>query len=111
IDKYNLVNNPAYTWQSVQSALSSGNEGDLVAYDFDEFKTEKISTWEVGYKGQLFGKLFVDSYYYYSSYSDFIAEVLLVQSNSNNASDLVGGGLSQEYGFDINATGNVTSHG
>lgn len=111
IDKYNLINNPAYTWQSVQSAKSSGNEGDLVAYDFDEFKTEKISTWEVGYKGQLFGKLFVDSYYYYSSYSDFIAEVLLVQSNSNNASDLVGGGLSQEYGFDINATGNVTSHG
>jgi outer membrane receptor protein involved in Fe transport len=119
IDKYNLKSNPAYTWQSVQAAKASGNTSDLVAYDFEEFKTEKIGTWEVGYKGQWFEKLFIDTYYYYSSYSDFIAEILLVQSTpsgtipeaNGDPNDLVNGGLSQEYGFDINADGNVKSHG
>ncbi|MFY0654233.1 MAG: TonB-dependent receptor [Cyclobacteriaceae bacterium] len=111
IDKYNMESNPVYTWQSVQNALTSGNDGDLVRYDFEEFKTEKIGTWEIGYKGLWFDKLFVDSYYYYSSYTDFIAEVLLVQSVDNDPAALAAGGLSQEYGYDINASGNVTSHG
>lgn len=120
IDKYHLKTNPAYTWQSVQDAKASGNTSELEVYDFKEFKTEKIGTWEVGYKGQLFDKLFLDTYYYYSSYTDFIAEILLVQSTPSGSipdagpgdpNALVNGGLSQEYGFDINADGNVTAHG
>lgn len=120
IDKYHLKTNPAYTWQSVQDAKASGNTSELEVHDFKEFKTEKIGTWEVGYKGQLFDRLFLDTYYYYSSYTDFIAEILLVQSTPSGSipdagpgdpNALVNGGLSQEYGFDINADGNVTAHG
>jgi iron complex outermembrane receptor protein len=120
IDKYHLQSNPAYTWQSVQDAKASGNTSDLVAYDFKDFKTEKISTAEIGYKAQLFDRLFLDTYYYYSAYTDFIAEVLLVQSTPSGSipdagpgdpSALINGGRSQEYGFDINADGQVKSHG
>ena len=111
IDRYNMESNPVYLRQDVDAAASSGDASSLTAYDFNEFKTEKISTWEIGYKGLLFDKLFIDGYYYHSAYTDFIAEILLVQSVSGNVADLANGGLSQEYGFDINADGEVTSHG
>lgn len=121
IDKYHMESNPVYLRQDVDAAIAANNVDNLQAYDFKEFKTEKISTWEVGYKGQLFDRLFLDSYYYYSSYTDFIAEILLVQSTPSGSIPDAGpgdkmafitpGGLTQEYGFDVNASGNVTSHG
>ena len=69
----------------------------------------------------------VDAYYYYSQYTDFIAEIQFVQgvpngltedpgtfdSTSDEGKDdiIQGGVVTQEYGFDINADGKVESQG
>ena len=58
-------------------------------------------------------KLFFDIYYYFSSYQDFIAEIDFTQTTgASDPQGIVDGNVeTQRYGFDINADGNVTSHG
>lgn len=45
---------------------------NLEYVNIDPIKPEKVKTVEVGYKGTLFSKLFIDLSYYYSWYTDFI---------------------------------------
>lgn len=128
VDRYNFKTNTVYTTESVNAARQAGNEALLVIEDRinDEFKTEKVNTFEVGYKG-LFadGKLLVDAYYYNSTYTDFIAEIDFTQAVPNglrqpnpNAGtqaqrqQIVDGTVAtQRYGFDVNADGKVKSQG
>lgn len=127
VDRYDFSENNTYTSQSVQTARATGNPADLVLEQrvANEFKTEKVNTYEVGYKG-LFadGRLLVDGYYYYSSYTDFIAEIDFTQAVPNGLTgakvddsnqvrqDIINGTVpTQRFGFDINATGNVQSQG
>jgi iron complex outermembrane recepter protein len=63
-DRY-LKGQQAYSLVSVSS-------GNAQAVNFAEYKPEKVGTWEIGYKGLLGKKLFVDAYYYSSIYTDFI---------------------------------------
>ncbi len=89
--RYNLDRNTVYTTESVLAAQASGNVADLrVAEDaYKEFKTEKVGTWEVGYKGLLLdGRLLIDAFYYNSTYQDFGAEIDVTQAVA------VGGGLT-----------------
>jgi outer membrane receptor protein involved in Fe transport len=135
VDRYRFETNTVYTAQSVDQAQQIANSGGsnadaraaLEAVEFEEFDTEKVQTYEVGYKSMLFDKLMVDAYYYYSSYTDFIAEIQFVQgvpngltedpgtfdSDSDAGKDAIinGGVVTQEYGFDVNADGTVNSHG
>ncbi|MEQ9090696.1 MAG: TonB-dependent receptor [Balneola sp.] len=135
VDRYRFETNTVYTAQSVGAAQAEFNQnGDdaaaralLEAVEFEDFKTEKISTYEVGYKGFVTDRLLVDAYYYYSQYTDFIAEIQFVQGIPNGATndpgsfdadsdagkdDIIQGGVvTQEYGFDVNADGEVKSQG
>lgn len=135
VDRYRFETNTVYTAQSVAAAQAKFNAGEsdadaraeLEAVSFDDFKTEKISTYEVGYKGFVTDRLLVDAYYYYSQYTDFIAEIQFVQGIPNGATndpgsfdadsdagkdDIIQGGVvTQEYGFDVNADGEVKSQG
>jgi iron complex outermembrane recepter protein len=91
-DRYNIVRNSVYTTQSVQAAQQGYASGDLtieqarslltVANDaYKEYKPEKVTTFEVGYKGLLLdGRLFVDVFYYQSYYTDLLAEVDVTQA-------------------------------
>ena len=142
-DRYNLDKNTVYTTESVQAAQASGNVSDLVvATDaYKEYKTEKVTTFEVGYKSVLFdGKLFLDLYYYNSTYQDFGAEIDVTQAYSiaggltgasaiptgyttpegvAHSSDLqqvfvTGGGQGiglQRYGYDTNMDEDVNTYG
>lgn len=135
VDRYRFETNTVYQAQSVAAARQIANNGGtdaearavLVPIEFDDFKTEKISTYEVGYKALVTDRLFVDAYYYYSVYKDFIAEIQFVQgvpngltndpgsfdADSDSGKDqIINGGVpTQEYGFDVNADGNVESQG
>jgi len=136
VDRYNFESNTVYSAKSLSAARASGNINDLKTVTFNEFKTEKIGTFEIGYKSIIADKLFVDAYYYHSTYQDFIAGLLFTQAvdltdadtrNGYNAvagfdpnsdagktailANTIAGGRLQEYGFDTNADGNVTSHG
>ncbi len=82
-NRYNLNRNTVYTVESVELARQTGNPDDLqIATDaYKEFKTEKVGTWEIGYKGLFFdGRLLVDAFYYNSTYQDFGAEIEVVQA-------------------------------
>ncbi|MEX0721948.1 MAG: TonB-dependent receptor [Balneolaceae bacterium] len=134
VDRYRFETNTVYTAQSVQEARQLANSGDpqtaraaLEPVEFEEFDTEKVQTYEVGYKSFFTDNLLVDAYYYYSSYTDFIAEIQFVQGVPNGMTEdpgsfdaeseagqdqIINGGVAtQEYGFDVNADGTVNSHG
>ena len=68
-DRY-LKGQPAYALTSVIASATTGVAAPAVT--FNEFKPEKVYTWEIGYKGLLADKLYADAYYYQSTYSDFI---------------------------------------
>ena len=70
-----LIANPGYTNASVTAYRASKNTADLVKFAVNpaDFTTEKIKTWEIGYKTLIGNKLFIDAFYFGSKYSDFIA--------------------------------------
>ncbi len=47
-------------------------------YKVKALTPERISSWEIGYKGLLGGKVFFDAYYYSSSYKNFIGGTSIV---------------------------------
>lgn len=145
VDRYNFKTNTVYTEASIAAARSAAAAGNSNARDslevaqkvYDDFKTEKIKTFEIGYRGLfLQDKLMIDAYYYHSTYQDFIAEITFgqaVDATDNTTSDgfdpvagfdpdsdagkdaiignAVPGGRIQNYGFDTNADGDIKSHG
>ena len=128
VDRYNFKTNTIFTTQSVVEAQEYGDPSrlDEETRINDEFKTEKVNTYEVGYKGLFMdGRLFVDAYYYYSIYNDFIAEIYFTQAvpdgltvdnpdagSTAQREQIVDGTVAtQNFGFDINAEGVVESQG
>ena len=135
IDRYLLEENPVYRSESVEEAreaLAAGATDEearalLNRVEFEPFRTEKVRTLEVGYKSMIGNRLFLDAYYYYSMYDDFIAEIEFMQGVPNglrqDPGSFDGGSASgqdaiieqtvatQRYGLNINADGTVRSHG
>ncbi|MEO9965083.1 MAG: TonB-dependent receptor [Reichenbachiella sp.] len=145
VDRYNFRTNTVYTEASIAAARTAAASGNANARDLlvtpdkvnDDFKTEKIKTFEIGYRGLfLEDRLMIDAYYYHSTYQDFIAEITFGQAvdatdntnvdgfdpvtgfdpNSDAGKDAiignaVPGGRIQNYGFDTNADGDIKSHG
>ncbi|HXB29736.1 MAG TPA: TonB-dependent receptor [Puia sp.] len=82
-------------------------------YQFKEFKPETVSSWEIGYKGIIDEKLFIDIYGFYAQYNNFIGLTVLVKdpltlgvhptntfaiyTNSTNKVNTVGAGLGLQY--------------
>lgn len=101
-DRYNIENNPVYSTESVIAAQTSGDVNDLqIAQDvYREYLTEKVGTWEVGYKGLfLDGSLFIDVFYYESTYSDLLAEIDVTQAVVTGSFDIASGfGVPTGYG-------------
>jgi iron complex outermembrane recepter protein len=71
----NVYANPLYTDASVKKYATTRLLTDLVKYEPkpENFTTEKIKTWEVGYKSLINNQLYIDAFYYRSVYNDFIA--------------------------------------
>lgn len=85
-----LFSNPAYLDSDVKDFTAGRiTEAQLRsrAYDPTTFTTEKIRTWEVGYKTLISNKLYVDAFYFHSKYSDFIAAQSFYQPNTGQIAD------------------------
>lgn len=81
----NLYKNPAYLENDVNDFIAGRITEDQLkgkAYDPNRFTTEKIRTWEVGYKTLINNKLYIDAFYFGSTYSDFIAAQNMRQANT-----------------------------
>ncbi|SOE21195.1 TonB-dependent Receptor Plug Domain [Spirosomataceae bacterium TFI 002] len=88
----------------------------LPKYQYKPLTPERIQSWEIGYKGIVGKKLFIDAYYYQSIYKNFIGGTEIVVGNSPAAPglpDVTGIAIGDFSGFsrpantdnDILATG------
>lgn len=95
-DKYSVTQS-TYTIESVQNftnELLAGNPAaanELVPFtNYNPVKPEQIQAYEIGYKGLIGNKLFVDVAYYYNIYDDFITQIRVRQINSDlNDDDII----------------------
>lgn len=133
-ERAGLNTNRAYLSADVNDFVAGRITADQLsgrAYDPSRFTTEKIRTWEIGYKTLLKNRLFVDAFLYRSRYTDFIAaqsffqlltpgtnldafrtpsNYRTLQVNFNNFNEIFvdGWGLGAEYvlGGGFNVSGN-----
>lgn len=96
IDKYKFRTNPAYTLESLTA-------GKPVAYDFPEYKPERVLSYEVGYKGLINNKLMIDAYYYNNVYKNFDGGQVIVQNP--------GTPTQQSFFVPTNFTKDLKAHG
>jgi outer membrane receptor protein involved in Fe transport len=85
-------------------------------YQYKEFKPETVASWELGYKGVVAERLFIDVYGFYAQYTNFIGLTVLIKNpspttpptnqntygiytNSSNKVNTVGAGLGLQYSF------------
>jgi iron complex outermembrane recepter protein len=100
-----LIKNPGYTAASVTAYRVSGKESDLVPFVVDpaKFTTEKIKTWEIGYKTLIGNKLYVDAFYFGATYSDFIAAQNVSQPFTTGAvAELKAAATTRNFGVNFN---------
>lgn len=119
-EKYNFSGSPVYTLQSVQAfgaTLQQGGQAALpqalallrpapnAGYD-----PERVETYEVGYKGLLGNKLFIDAYYYNNRFLNFLGGQVVVQgrnpvSLANPAStlQLISSTTRNVYSYPVNS--------
>ncbi|GAB5558028.1 MAG: TonB-dependent receptor [Schleiferiaceae bacterium] len=60
------------TLESFDDFRSSLNRDDLEYFDVDPIQPERVQTIELGYRGTMFKKLYVDASYYHNWYTNFI---------------------------------------
>jgi outer membrane receptor protein involved in Fe transport len=114
ITYYGLNDGNTYDTAALGNAARTGTEP--VPYQYKEFKPESVASWELGYKGIIGNRLFIDAYGFYAQYTNFIGLTVLVKdpfatnpptilptntyalyTNSSNKVNTVGWGLSLQY--------------
>jgi len=119
--RYNVYGTGSWTNSSYKAYLASGgsvsadgtlNGGDqtkLVDANLNYVKPERLSSFEVGYKG-VFGDLVVDLNAYWTTYNDFQGEALVnIKMPTSHQNKQVDAGTT--YAAYTNATETVTSNG
>lgn len=102
-NKYNFDDNPVYPLDNPNPLLG---RADLSQgpYQFPRFRPERVTAYEIGYKGLLLKeRLLIDSYLYYNTYNGFMVTQVLVQ-NPNTAAE-------QRYQTNISTDNPVNAYG
>lgn len=106
----------SYSAASVTELGETGNPAVLEVSNPDLIKPEKVTSFEVGYRGKV-DKLVIDFSTYYNSYQDFISQEVVIAPFYGEVGD---GGLSvaavangdfQAYSAYTNTDANVNSYG
>jgi len=77
ITAYGLNDNQTYDTATLNRYLNTG--ATPTAYQYQTFKPETVTSWELGYKGLIADKLLLDVYGYYAQYTNFIGLTVLVK--------------------------------
>lgn len=99
-DRYKLSGN-SYTYTSILANPTDPTKWQK--YARKEYKPERVATWEIGYKGQIGKKLFVDAYYYRSTFTNFDVTQIVVKPNAD--------GTRAVYSFPTNADQDIVTEG
>ncbi|TZF83148.1 TonB-dependent receptor plug domain-containing protein [Pedobacter sp. BS3] len=111
LDKYNLRTNKPYTDESYQAFIAGGGADPSVlqSYTFNQFKPESVQSYEAGYRSLVGDKLFLDTYYYYNVFHNYLAGVVVWQNPTPG--DLSGMAMPTRYEMSANSTEKVITHG
>lgn len=96
------------TIPSLIKALDNQTQDSLVFFNVDPVRPEKVKTLEIGYRGTLFNKVYVDASYYYSIYRDFIGFKIGAYPEFNSFNLLTS---NQVYRVSTNSKELVTTQG
>ena len=110
-DKYNMETNAVYEQTAItQQSLT---DGSLKPYKFREWQPERVETYEVGYKGVIGKKLYIDAFYYYNRFITFDGITVLLQRKDPNGpiTDLLDPSKRNAYSMPVNATQTVKNSG
>lgn len=66
--------------RSLRNPATAQQQLDAYAVQADRLQPERVSTWELGYKGLLLPNLVVDVNYYNSRYNDFIGQIRVISN-------------------------------
>ncbi len=119
-DKYGFGNSPVYTLQSVQAFGAALQQGGVAALPQSlgllkiapnaGYDPERVETYEVGYKGLIGNKLFIDAYYYYNRFLNFLGSQVVVQGKNpvsladpNSTLQLISGSTRTVYSYPTNS--------
>ena len=105
----------SYTESSFRKFAASGNPADLEKSNVSLVKPEKVSAFEVGYRG-LVDKFTIDFSAYYNNYEDFIASENVIAPLTGTVGALSGvaslaAGDWRAVAFDSNSSADVSSYG
>jgi iron complex outermembrane recepter protein len=104
----------------IQGLAVNANIGTLKPAVIKAIQPERIATYEIGYKGLINKKLFVDAFYYSSKYTNFIGGIVLLQPTASiapgqlpEASGVLSAGTRNAYSRTANSSQpiNVTGWG
>lgn len=100
-----------FTVESFNDYRAEGlNTNALEYFNVGRIKPEQVKTLELGYRGTLWEKVYVDAGAYYSWYQDFIGYVIGISAEFDQQSGFPIGGI-QPYRVAANATGIVNTLG
>ena len=105
----------SYTRTSVEAFAASGNASLLVQAPTDLVAPEKVTAYDVGYRGRI-SKVDIDLNFYYNSYEGFISQEIVVTPNDGSTSDATGvqdivNGNTTAFQTYTNAGADVSSYG
>lgn len=126
--RYNFSGSPVYTLQSVQAFGAAVQTGGAAALPqalallqpvtSSSYDPERVQTYEVGYKGLLGNKLFIDAYYYYNQFLNFLGSAIVVQGKTpvtladpTSTLQLLSSSTRTVYSYPVNSTTQVKNAG
>ena len=106
----------SYKASSVEMLGETGNPADLIVANPDVVKPEKVTSFEIGYRGKI-EKFVIDFSAYYNQYKDFISQEVVVAPYYGTVGDgalsvaAVANGDYQAYSAYTNSDVNINSYG
>jgi outer membrane receptor protein involved in Fe transport len=73
--------------QAVAAIALQANRNILQPVQFRPYQPERVQAYEIGYKGLISSKLFIDAYYYFNNYRNFDGGQVVIQSNVGLVAD------------------------
>jgi outer membrane receptor protein involved in Fe transport len=86
---FDFDSRPAKTAESIVAYRNSLNPAVLVDATYPDLKPERMSSYEIGYRGLFTKRFLFDAYLYYSKYEDFIARKAVGRGESASTNPVV----------------------
>lgn len=111
---------PQIAAQLVPGNAAAANQGLKTEFELSEFKPETVRSYEIGYKSLVAkNKLFVDGYFYYNRFENFIGGQVLVQDRNFNPQNpasalglnLLSANTRNVFSMPVNRTEIIRSYG